>query len=342
MIDPAGPLSYILIFGLLVLCSFFTSSEAALSYCNRHKIKVKADEGKTSAKLLTKLFDRFDDAVITILIGTNIVDSLLSVITTILLVHLLGASGSLVATIATTLVVVVFCEMIPKNFAKENADKWSLFVIWPITFLMIIFWPLEKIFDFVIWLIRLIFKKSGQEEEAFTEDDFQDVIEKIEEEGVIDEEESDIIQNAVDFGDILVKDVLTKRDDIVAIDVKDCNNLYLREFIVKHNYSRIPVYDGTIDNIIGILHVRTFLKELYYNKNTKALDVLTEPYIVSPRITLDEIFEGYKQHKTHIAIVKNKKGKTIGMVTMKDVLEELVEEVDESDALPVEGGEDNA
>ncbi len=341
MIDPAGPLSYILIAILLILCSFFTSSEAALSYCNRHKIKVKADEGKTSAKLLTKLFDKFDDAVITILIGTNIVDSLLSVITTILLVSLLGASGSLVATIATTLVVVIFCEMIPKNIAKENAESWSLFVIWPITLLMYLFWPLEKIFDFLIWLIRLIFKKSGQEEETFTEDDFQDVIEKIEEEGVIDEEESDIIQNAVDFGDILVKDVLTKREDIVAIDIKDCDTKSLREFLVTHDYSRIPVYDGDIDNIIGILHVRTFLKQLFYDKNTKAIDVLTEPYIVSPRITLDEIFEGYKEHKTHIAIVKNKKGRTIGMVTMKDVLEELVEDMDESDT-PADGGEEDA
>ncbi len=341
MIDPSGPLSYFLIAGLLILCSFFTSSEAALSYCNRIRIKVLADEGKTSAKLLDKLFDKFDDAVITILIGTNIVDSLLSVITTILLVSLLGASGSLVATIATTLVVVIFCEMIPKNFAKVNAEKWSLFVIWPITLLMYIFWPLEKLFDFIVWLIRLGFKKGGQEEESFTEDDFQDVIEKIEEEGVIDEEESDIIQNAVDFGDILVKDVLTKRDDIVAIDIKDCDNPTLREFLVNHSYSRIPVYDGSIDNIIGILHVRTFLKELFYDRNTKAIDVLKKPYFVSPRITLDEIFEGYKQHKTHIAIVQNKKGKTIGMVTMKDVLEELVVDMDESDT-PLEGGGQNA
>lgn len=339
-LDPSGPLSYLLFVGLLILCSLFTSSEAALSHCNRYKIKAKAEEGNAPAKLLVKLFDKFDDAVITILIGTNICDSLLSVIATILMVKLIGASGSLVATILTSVIVVVFGEMIPKNFAKANSERWSMVVIWPITLLMYIFWPLEKFFDFIIWLIRRPFKNV--KEESFTEDDFQDVIEQVQEEGVIDEEESEIIINAVDFGDIRVKDVLTKKEDIVALDIKDCNNLYVRNFLVKNNYSRIPVYEGTIDNIIGILHVRTYLKRLFYDKNTKVVDVLSKPYIVSPSITLDEIFEGYKQHKTHIAIVKNDKGKTIGMVTMKDVLEELVEEVDESDTPPQKGGVKNA
>ena len=339
-LDPSGPVSYILIVGLLLLCSLFTSSEAALSYCNRYKIKAKADEGNASAKLLDKLFDKFDDAVITILIGTNICDSLLSVVATILMVRLIGASGSLVATIITSIIVVVFGEMIPKNFAKANSERWSMIVIWPITVLMYIFWPLEKFFDLVVWLVRRPFKNI--KEESFTEDDFQDVIEKVQEEGVIDEEESEIIINAVDFGDIRVKDVLTKREDIVALDIKDCNNLFVRNFLVKNNYSRIPVYEGSIDNIIGILHVRTYLKQLFHDKNTKVIDVLSKPYIVSPSITLDEIFEGYRQHKTHIAIVKNDKGKTIGMVTMKDVLEELVEEVDESDTPPQKGGVNNA
>lgn len=341
MVDPAGPLSYFLFVGLLLLCSVFTSSEAALSYCNRHRMKVKADDGKASAKLLVKLFDKFDDAVITILIGTNIVDSLLSVIATLIAVKKLGTSGSLVATVLTTLIVVIFCEMIPKNFAKANADRWAQIIIWPITFLMYLFWPIEKFFDLVIFLIRKCIKDKNDDEESFTEDDFQDVIEKIEEEGVIDEEESDIIQAAVDFGDILVKDVLTKRDDIVAIDIKDCTNQFLRKFLLDNNYSRIPIYDGNIDNIVGILHVRTFLKKLFIDKNTKVVDVMTKPYVVSPSISLDEILEGYKEHKTHIAIVK-KKNKTIGMVTMKDVLEELVTDIDESDTLPDEGGEQNA
>ena len=341
MLDPEGPLSYVFFAVLLLLSALFSSSEAAFSYCNRHRIKVKADDGSKSAKMLVKVLEKFDDAIITILIGNNIVNSCCSFVATILAVKLLGAQGSFLATIVTTIVVVLFGEMLPKNFAKVNAEKWSLIVVYPIYGLMYLFWPFSKLFGGMIGLIRLMFKKTATEEETFTEDDFQDVIEKIEGEGVLDEEESDIIQNAVDFGEILVKDVLTKRKDIVAINIKDCTNDYLKEFLANCNYSRIPVYRGSIDNIVGVLHTRTYLKSVFYNRNVKATSVLTKPYFVDPQIKLDEIFEGFKQHKTHVAIV-TKNGKTIGMVTMKDVLEELVSDIDESDALPRNGGVINA
>lgn len=341
MIDPEGPLSYVIFVVLLLLSGFFSSTESALSYCNRHRIKVKADDGSKAAKLLVKVFDKFDDTIVTILIGNNIVNTLCSVITTIVAVKLLGAQGSIVATLVTTVIVVLFGEMLPKNFAKVNADRWSLIVVYPIYFLMCLFYPLVKFFGGLVWLFRVMFKKTGGEEETFTEDDFQDVIEKIEEEGVLDEEESDIIQNAVDFGEILVKDVLTKRDNIVALDIKKCTNEYLKEFLSQCNYSRIPVYKGSIDNIIGVLHVRTYLRSLFYDKNTKVRNVLTKPYFVNPQIELDQIFEGFKQHKTHVAIV-TKNGKTLGMVTMEDVLEELVNDINETDTLPKKGGALNA
>ena len=341
MIDPEGPLSYVLFVVLLMLSALFSSTEAAFSYCNRHRIKVKAEDGSKPAKILVKVLEKFDDAIITILIGNNIVNSCCSVIATIFAVKLLDTQGSFVATLVTTVVVVLFGEMLPKNFAKVNAEKWSLVVVYPIYGLMLLFWPLIKFFGGIIGLFRKMFNKTVQEEETFTEDDFQDVIEKIEEEGVLDEEESDIIQNAVDFGEIIAKDVLTKRKDIVAIEYKNCNHKYLKEFLATCNYSRIPVYKGTIDNIIGVIHTRTYLKSLFLNPSAKATSVLTKPYFVDPQVSMDEIFEGFKQHKTHVAIV-TKNGKTIGMVTMKDVLEELVSDIDESDTLPSKGGVANA
>lgn len=341
MVDPEGPLSYIIFVVLLLFSAFFSSSEAAISYCNRHRIKVKADDGSKAAKLLIKLFEKFDDSIITILIGNNIVNTCCSVLTTAMAVKLMGNEGSIVAIVITTILVVLFGEMLPKNFAKVNCDRWALMIVYPLYAIMYLFWPIVKVFNGMMWLIKKIFIRNAASEEVFTEDDFQDVIEKIEEEGVLDAEESDIIQAAVDFGDILVKDVLTKREKIVGINIKDCTPEYLKDFFIKYNYSRIPIYKGNIDNIIGVLHVRSFLKEFVFDKNTKVTSVMTKPYFVSPQITLDEIFEGFKQHKTHIAIVRQN-NKTIGMVTMKDVLEELVSDIDESDALPSQGGVINA
>lgn len=341
MLDPEGPLSYLIFVVLLLFSAFFSSAEAALSYCNRHRIKVKAEDGSKAAKLLVKIFDKFDDSIITILIGNNIVNTCCSVLTTAVATKVMGNEGSIVAIAITTVLVVLFGEMLPKNFAKVNCDRWSMIIAYPLYFFMYLFWPFGKIFSGMIALIRKLFKKAGTEEESFTEDDFQDVIEKIEEEGILDSEESDIIQAAVDFGDILVKDVLTKRENIVGINIKDCTEEYLKDFFIKYNYSRIPIYKGNIDNIIGVLHARTYLKSLFFDKKTKVTDVMTKPYFVSPQITLDEIFEGFKQHKTHMAIV-TQKGKTIGMVTMKDVLEELVSDIDESDTLSDKGGVVNA
>lgn len=340
MIDPDGPLVYIIIILLLFLSAFFASSEAALSSCNRHRLKVKKDDGNKIASLTLQILEKFDSTIITILICTNIVHILSSVIATLLFVSLLGDAGSIVSTISITVLVFFFGEILPKNIAKANSDKMAMIVAIPIWFFYIVLWPLNKFFSFFVFLARKIFKAKEDDEEDFTEDDFQDVVEQIEEEGIIDNEESDIIQNAVDFGDIPVKDVLTKREDIIALDINKCSNEYVRKFILEHSYSRFPVYDKDIDHIVGILHVRTYLRKLFENKKTTVRQILTTPYYVNSQISLDDIFEGFKEHKTHIAIVLNGNGKTQGMVTMKDVLEELVSDIDEAGTSPEEVGED--
>ncbi len=329
--DTKNAWSYIFLIIMLILSAFFAGTETAYSYCNKHRLKVLADDGKKTAKLALKILDKFDTTLITTLIGTNIVHSAMSAVTTIMAINILNneGMGSLLATIITTLVVFFFGDTLPKNIAQANSDRFARIVSYPLYALIILFYPISFIFSCLIKFVRL-FLKEKKDETSFTEDDFQDVVEKIEEEGVLDAEESDIIQNAVDFGDITVKEVLTRRDNIVAIDIKNCKNSYLKNFIKNNPYSRIPIYDKNIDNIIGVLHVRTYLRSLFKNKNTNVRDVMTPPYVVSPQISLDEIFEGFKAHKTHLAIIKVK-DKTIGMVTMKDVLEELVGDIDEKD-----------
>lgn len=344
MVDIDGPLPYIILVCLLLLSGLFAATESAFSYCNRHHIKVLAEDGNKRAKITQKILNKYDNSLIAILIGNNVFHVAISVLSTVLVINLMKNSSrdlaSLLSTLVVTLIVFLFGETIPKNIGIANADSWALNSSFFLYILIIITYPIALFFRGLITLVRLIIKDKNNEE-AFTEDDFQDVVEKIEEEGVLDEEESDIIQNAVDFGDILVKDILTKKEDIIALDIKKCSHKYVQQFLLEHNYSRIPVYEDSIDNIIGVLHVRTYLREIFKHRNVSFKAVLSKPYFVDATLSLDEIFEGFKKHKTHIALVKNK-NKLIGMVTMKDVLEELVGEIDEAGTSPEEEGEIHA
>ena len=341
MIEPEGPLSYIVIIILLIISAFCSGTESAYNYCNRYKIKVWADDGKKSAKSALYVLNKMDNTIIAILILNNIVNVLASVLATVLAVSLLGDLGSIVATIIITVLVFVFGELLPKNIAKANCDKWAIGVSYLMVFLIYLLMPVIYIFNGIVWLVKQVFRIKESSDDVFNDDDFQDTVEKLSDDGGMDEEESEIIIAAVDWGDTRVSEVLTRRKDIVAINIKDCNEEYLRQFLINNSHSRIPIYEKNLNNIIGILHVRVYLKELFKNGNVNIRDILLKPYIVGPKINLDDIFEGFKQHHTHIAIVKEK-GQTIGMVTMKDILEELVSDIDEADTSLNEGGAQNA
>ncbi len=326
--DPHNVVPYLIIIALIIMSAFFAGTETAYSYCNRHRLKVYSDDGKRSAKIALFIFERFEATLITSLIGTNIAHIALSVLATILCISLFGSIGSLVATIVSTILVFFLGDMIPKNIAQVNADKWCMHSSYIVIVLFYLMWPISIIFRGFILLIKKLINKK--DEDTFTEDDFQDVVEKIEEEGVLDEEESDIIQNAVDFGDITVKEVYTKKEDIVALDINKCKTEYVKKFISEIPYSRIPIYDGNIDNIIGVLHVKNYLHDLFKNKKTTVKSSMMKPYFVSPRMSIDDLFDGFKKNKTHIAIIRSNK-RTLGMVTMQDILEELVGNIDEAD-----------
>lgn len=328
MPDPSGPVTYIVIGCLLILSAFFAACESAFASCNKHRIITLADDGNKRAKVALKIINRFDSTIITTLIAINVCHISLSVIATILMVNLYGsAMGPVLSTIITTVVVFLFCEVIPKNFASANADSFAINTAVILYFFKIIFFPVSIIFQTLLKGTKIAFNLEEDEDE-FDEDDFQDVVEKVEEEGIIDEDESEIIKAAIDFGDTKIKEVFTPRNKIVAIDINKCNEEFIHDFILKNTYSRIPVYDGSLDRIVGILHVRTYLKELIIHKNTSIKESLMPVYFVSPSAKIDDIFEGLSKHQTHIAIVRQK-GKVIGMVTMKDILEELVEDIED-------------
>lgn len=328
----SDPLSWLIIAICIIGHFFFSASETALSCCSRFKMQVEADEGRHSSKLIVKVSEKFDRALTTILVGNNIVAVAISTVSTILFYNYLQDTGlsnyaSLISSITMTVIVYVLGDTLPKTIARAIPDTMSHIVIYPIYGLMILFTPITLIFEGMVKLFEIIFKNKNEEE--FTSEDLEMVLEHSEEKGELDEEQVDIIQSALEFADTRAKDVLTRRNKIYALDINGLNNTKLNEAINKTNYSRIPLYDKELDNYIGVLHVKTYIKEYLANPNVNYLDLVQEPYIVPNKIMLVDLLEGFKAHHTHLVMVTNKDNHIIGMVTMEDVLEELVDDISE-------------
>lgn len=351
--DPLVPLSRALLLGtvsilhntrflvylglilIFVICSaFFSATETALNCCNRVRMKVKAENGNKTAKLALKLIDMYDQSLITLLIGNNIVNTAASVIATSAAIILFANEGiaSVVSTVVMTILIFIFGETFPKNFAKNNPDRFISVCCYPLIVLHVIFYPIMLIFNFLLWSFKKIFRVNNNDN-IITEDEFQGIIETVEEEGVLDEEESDIIQAAVDFGDITVNDVLTKIDDIKAINIKNVSRKQLMKDLLDIDFSRIPVYEDNINNITGILHVRKILKAAMKSRNFSIRSAISEPCYVASTTKLDDMTEFFKEKKIHMAIVKDDNNKIIGLVTMEDVLEKLIGHIPDEDEI---------
>ena len=327
------PLSWLII-GICVLAHFFFSAgETALACVNRFKMQVEADDGKKSARLVLHVCEKYDRALITVLIGSNIVSIAASAISTILFYNMLSSSGlvdetiSLISSIVISLLIYIIGDALPKTIARSIPDTLSKAFVYPIYWLMLLLFPITFIFDGLAKLIEKIFKVK--DETTFDEEDFENVVEKVSDEGIIEEEQGDIIQSALDFADTNVKEVLTPRNKIYALNIKTLDRETLHQIIIETNYSRIPIYDGEFDNIIGVLHIKTYISAYLRNPNVSIRRKLQKPYFVSSNIMIDDLFNGFKKHHTHIAIVRDKNKKVIGMVTMDDVLEELVSDISE-------------
>ena len=331
--DIPVPLSWVIISVCVLAHFFFSAGETALVCANRFKMQLEADDGKKTARLVLHVCEKYDRALITVLIGSNIVAILASAVSTILFYNLLSSSGlvndtiSLISSIVISLLIYIIGDALPKTIARSIPDTISKAFIYPIYWLMLLLFPVSFVFEKFTKLIEKIFKVK--DENAFDEEDFENVVEKVSDEGIIEEEQGDIIQSALDFADTNVKEVLTPRNKIYALDIRTLDKEKLHKIILETNYSRIPIYDGNIDNIIGVLHIKTYISAFLRNPNISIRRKLQKPYFVSSNIMIDDLFNGFKKHHTHIAIVRDKNKKVIGMVTMDDVLEELVSDISE-------------
>ncbi len=296
-------------------------------------MQVKAEEGSKTAKTLLKVIDKYDRALTVILIGNNIVAIAISAISTVLFLSMFSSTGlvettiSLLSSIIMTFVVYMFGDTLPKTIARAIPDTLSLAFTYPIYVLMILFTPVAVIFELIVKGFEKVFKVKS--EENITEEDLQEVVEKAAEEEMIDEEQAEIVQSTIDYLDTNVKEVLTPREKIFAINIKDLNHESLQKILINTNYSRIPIYDKVFDNVIGILNTKIYFEEYENDVHVSIRSVLQKPYFVNTKIMIDDLFNGFKKRRTHIALVRDNHNKIVGMVTMEDVLEEIVSDISE-------------
>ena len=308
----------------------FAMMETAFASVNRNRMKTMADKGDSRAKKAMNVLEHFDKAITTILICTNIIHIAAASVVTVNVTRIWGYSAVTISTLITTLAVFFFGEMLPKSLARKFCDSISLSTAGFLSFLMTVLSPLS----FMLTAIGNAAAKltKGDPDVSVTEDELYDIIEDMTEEGTLDEEQGDLISNALQFQDVMVGSILTSRVDLVAIDA-DTPQEEILNIIREQNHSRLPVYEGTIDHIIGILQIRKYIKEYLKEGNiTDIRPLLDKPYFVYQTTKIDDLLNSMSNEKMNMAVVLDNYGGTLGVITVEDILEELVGEIwDEDD-----------
>ncbi|MBQ7173863.1 MAG: HlyC/CorC family transporter [Lachnospiraceae bacterium] len=309
---------------------YFAVAETAFASVSRTRLKTYADKGDPRAAKALFVTDNMDRAITTILIGTNVVHLAAASVVTVNVTRIWGLSAVTVSTLITTLAVFFFGEMLPKSIARKYSERLSLSTAGSLCFFMFILRPVAALLTLIGNGAAALTK--GDSEASVTENEIYDIIEDMTEEGSLNEEQKDLISSALSFGDVTVESILTSRVDVAAIDVSMSEKEIL-DFIKEQNHSRIPVYEKTIDNIIGILQIRKYIKD--YIRNDEPLDIrglLDEPYFVHQSTKIDDLLQIMSTRKLNMAVVTDNYGGTLGIVTVEDILEELVGEIwDEDD-----------
>lgn len=313
---------------LILLSAFFSGVETAFSFANTIRLKSLADNGNKRAKNALWVCDNFDKALTAILIGNNVVNLGCSSLATILCIDLFKNYGAAIATGATTLLVLTFGEVIPKCIGKEKSDGIVLHTGSLLKVLTYILTPLVVLFTGLKTLVMKIghIKKDSP---SVTEDELKYIIETIEEEGILEEQESEMVQSALEFDEKTAQEILTPRVDVTVIDIDDSKE-EIHDLIIRERYSRIPVYEGDIDNIIGILHTRDYLEKVI-DGEADIRDLLIPAHFIYKNQKLSDILNDFRANKLHIAIVTDEYGGFLGIVTMEDLLEEIVGDIWDED-----------
>ncbi len=332
-----NPITYILIIVLLAVSAFFSGSEISFAGVSASRLKSRLQNStKPSVVFANRIKEKYNDTLSTILIGNNLANSAASAIATSIVLSILGEEYAWVSTVVMTLLVLIFGEIIPKVFAKQFPEKFALAVAVPMYLLTIVFKPINWVIMSFVNFVSKIWSSSTSDNNAVSADDLENIIDIVEEEGVLDEEQCDLLQNALDFDDIAAYEIITPRVDMEAIDIRDPYEVNIKT-IIESTYSRIPVYEDTPDNIIGILHLNRVYKELIDNDKINIRKLLLPVTFVHKTMPLPDVLEKMKETKCHMVVVLDEYGGTLGILSMEDVLEQLVGEIwDETDDIELE------
>lgn len=326
---------YVILVGMIILSAFFSASETAFSSVNLIRLRQYAEEGRSGAKKALNVAERFDEVLLAILIGNNVVNLASASIATVVATEVLhlGASSAAIATGVMTILIIIFGEILPKSYAKENSEQFALMVGSTYYFLIIIMKPLIKIFMVLKELVAKLYRKKD-EEPSVTEDELNVIIDTMEEEGVLQQDEVEMLQSVLDLSETFVKDIMTPRVDVVAVSIHDSNE-DIKNVFLEEKYSRIPVYDESRDNIVGILYERDLFSAIIEKGSVEKVsvsEIMRDPMYVSYTMRVSDLLTRLQLEKQHLAIVADEYGGTAGLVTMEDVLEEVVGEIyDEHD-----------
>jgi len=311
----------------IIFSALFSSCETAFSSVNKIRLKNYAAQGNKRAAKALKIANAFEDALTTVLVGNNIVNITMASVATVLFTSLLGSKGVGISTVVITVLVLIFGEVLPKSYAKENAEKLSLLFAAPLSALIFIFKPIVLFFNLLASVL-----KSDKTEPTVTEDELKYIIDEIEEQGVLEEQESDLVKSALEFDEITVNEILIPRIKVVGVEknasIEEIKNLFIEEM-----YSRIPVYEKSLDNIIGMITNKRFFKMLSQGGDDIS-EIIQDVAHFSDLKLISEALRDMQRLKTHLAVVLDQYGGTKGIITLEDIIEELVGEIyDENDEI---------
>jgi CBS domain containing-hemolysin-like protein len=317
----------ILVLVMMIFSALFSSTETAYSSVNKLRLKNYAMQGDKRAKKALNLANKFDDVLTAVLIGNNIVNIATSSVSTVIFIGIFGSRGTLISTIVITVLVLIFCEVLPKSYAKKNAEKLALTFASPLSVLVTLFRP-------AVFLLNKLSSLIGKENASpsVTEAELKYMIDEIEEQGVIEEQESDLVKSALEFDDITVNEILIPRVKVIGVeinsDIEEIKSLFASEM-----YSRMPVYEKSMDNIVGIITNKAFHKMLSEGK-TDIRSIMQEVRHIADTMLISEAMRDMQRSKVHLAVVTDQYGGTKGIITLEDIIEELVGEIyDEDDEI---------
>lgn len=315
----------------VILSAFFSAIEMALAKVNKTKLARAIEKKEKGAKAANYFVENYNNTITTILIGNNLVNIAASSLITILFVDYFGSYGELLATIVMTLIILIAGEILPKTIASSYSYSLSKLLSIPLKVFHILFYPITSLVQKILNGMNKKLKEKQDKENEVTDDELIEMVDTLEENGLIDEDTQELITNAIDFMDVDAVEVMVHRTDFFAFDINDdVKSLLTNQELL--NYSRIPVYDDSLDNIVGILNTKQLIKLHLNGDNIDIRQLITDPLYVFPTQSVTSVLKQLRSNKIHMAIIKDEYGGTLGLLTIEDILEELVGEIyDEKD-----------